>query len=127
MKRCLQLAILLAAGTTLPMYVAARPFSVYDDIELTQFGDPDNGEAEAVTYSPDGRYVAVYTQRGRVDLDRPESTITLYRVGDLTNTARNDGRRPTPTWSVSAATYREGPIIKYICWLADSSGIAYLQ
>jgi dipeptidyl aminopeptidase/acylaminoacyl peptidase len=32
-----------------------------------------------------------------------------------------------PLWAIRAATYPDGPVIKHIQWLPDSSGIAFLQ
>jgi dipeptidyl aminopeptidase/acylaminoacyl peptidase len=105
-----------------------RRFTVADDIELSHFGDPYTAQAEPITYSPDGRYFVVTTQRGRRDLNRPESTLRLYRtkdvrrfLGDTENTSE-----PLPLWIVSKSSYRDGPIITHIRWLADASGIAFL-
>jgi dipeptidyl aminopeptidase/acylaminoacyl peptidase len=47
-------------------------------------------------------------------------------VGDLLK--RSDDPKPlSPVWVVDLSTYKEGPIISEWRWLADSSGVAFLQ
>src|SRR5882762_154713 len=81
--------LLILAGLALPLgrtgtvWAEARPFTVADDIELSRFGDPNGGQAEAVRLSPSGDSVAVYTERGRIDVNRPEGELRIYRMHDI--------------------------------------------
>ena len=56
-----------------------KPFTVADEIELTHFFELGDGSG-AVSCSPDGNYFAVWTERGRLDLNlsRPPSLPTCY-------------------------------------------------
>ena len=56
---------------------AGKPFTVAGEIGLAHFGDPYSGEAEAVRVSPDENYFAALTERGRIDVDRPEDTLRI--------------------------------------------------
>lgn len=102
-----------------------RPFTVADDIELTQFGDT----TEAVKFSPDGKCFAVYTERGRLDLNRPEDSLRFYssEVVETFLKRSDESQVPSPLWILSLSTDAEGPIIQDWRWLADSSGVAFLQ
>src|ERR1039458_4824619 len=77
---------------------AKRPFTVADDIELTHFDDG----AEAVRFSPDGNYFAVYTERGRLDLNRPEDSLRFYRSQDVENFLEHPDelQSPSPIWII---------------------------
>ncbi len=106
-----------------------RPFSISDDIELSHFGDPYTGKAEAIQFSPDGRYVAVYTERGRLQLDRPEGTLRIYRSRDIGGALHGAdvSAVPPPLWALSRSTANSGPIVSSWRWLPDSSAIAFLE
>ena len=119
------LAGLISADSTTGRQ-AKRPFTVGDDIALTHFGfDP----AKAIRFSPDGKYFAVYTERGRLDLGRPEDSLLFYRSQNIEDfLKRPDGAQPpSPVWVVILSTDKEGPIINAWRWLADSSGVAFLE
>jgi dipeptidyl aminopeptidase/acylaminoacyl peptidase len=107
--------------------VLGKPFTVAEEIETAQFGDP--GEARAIQFSPDGHYFAVLTERGRLDLNRPEDTLRIYRSQDVrTFLGRPDASQPPPPcWTLNRATDQDGPLITHWHWLADSSGIAFLE
>src|SRR5882762_1909306 len=108
---------------------AQRRFRVADDIGLSHFGDPYTGQVDAVTFSPDRRYFVVDTERGRLDLNRPESTLRVYRSDDVHQFLLHPEvtQEPEPLWTVSKATFKDGPIITHIRWLADSRCIAFLM
>jgi hypothetical protein len=108
---------------------ARRPFTVAEEIELAHFGDPYTLQAEAVQWSPNGDYVAVNTERGRLDIGRPEAQLRVYRTRDIREFVRRAGDTapPLPVWSISRATERDGPIITQWHWLADSTGLAFLE
>jgi len=106
---------------------AKRPFTLADEIGLTLFGDP-NGGAPAVHFSPDGNYFAVWTERGRLDLNRVEDSLSFYRSRDVENflNRSDESQRPKPVWVVNRAA-KKGTIIHDWRWLCDSSGVAFLE
>jgi len=124
--------MLLAMGlafTALPCQPAKRRFTVADDIGLAHFGYPyGTGLVDAVTFSPDGRYFVVDTERGLLDRDRPESTLRIYTIGNIRRfLLRSEmSGEPSPPWTFRKSTNKDGPIITHIRWLADSSGVAFL-
>ena len=127
------LVILLSTTTgvgLVPVRGTARPFTVLDDIALAHFGDPYTAKVEPFTWSPDARYVVVVTERGRIDLNRPESSLYVYARRDIreyTSNATASERPPSAVWKFSRATYRNGPIISDVRWLGDSSAFAFLE
>lgn len=107
---------------------AKRPFTITDEIGLTLFNAPNGGPPQ-VHCSPDGDYFAVWTERGRLDLDRPEDSLRFYRSKSVMAWSKNprDLHPPLPIWVVTLSTDKQGPIINDWRWLADSSGVAFLQ
>jgi dipeptidyl aminopeptidase/acylaminoacyl peptidase len=124
--RTLCLVLLLLAP--LARGEARRRFTLSDDIGLRYFGDPFLGKAEAISFSPDGRYVAVHTERGRLDIDRPESSLRIYRIADIRSflAAGEKAGAPSPVWQFSRSTNPQGPVITTLRWLPDSSGFGFL-
>lgn len=123
-------SLLIAAGSLISERCIARPFTVSDDIGFSRFADPDP-DAETfgpILFSPDGRFFAVDIERGRIDLDRAESTIRIYRTEDAYSVLRNLNATevPSPFWTFSLSTFKDGPIISHWHWLADSRGLAFL-
>src|SRR5713226_3468541 len=101
-----------------------KPFTVADDIEMALFGD----SRQTVRFSPDGNYVAVYSQRARLDLNRVEDSLRFYRSQDVEDFLKHfdESQPPSPVWVMNRSS-KEGPIINDWRWLADSSGVAFLQ
>jgi dipeptidyl aminopeptidase/acylaminoacyl peptidase len=123
--------LLLAVGigfVSLANSAAKRRFTVADDIAVSYFGDINGGEVAPVTFSPDGRYFVVDTERGLLDRDRPESTLRVYRTESVRQFLLHPEvtREPSPVEALSKATYKDGPIIAHLRWLSDSSGVAFL-
>ena len=58
---------------------AKRPFTVADDIELSQLL-PDTPN---VRFSPNGQYFAVYSERGHLDLNTVEDSLRFYRSQEI--------------------------------------------
>jgi dipeptidyl aminopeptidase/acylaminoacyl peptidase len=107
---------------------AKRSFTVADDIGLTRFGGSWTAIEKQVLFSPDGKYFATESERGRLDLNCVEDSLRFYRSQDARNFAMDshESRPPSPVWVVTRLG-REGPIINDWRWLDDSSGVAFLE
>jgi dipeptidyl aminopeptidase/acylaminoacyl peptidase len=115
---------------TCPHFVRAQQtkkrFTVADEIGLTLFGDA-NGEDPELHFSPDKKYVAVWSERGLLDANRVEDALSFYRSQDMRNFVEAKSNSASPLWVVTR-TEKEGRIIDSEWrWLADSSGVAFLQ
>jgi dipeptidyl aminopeptidase/acylaminoacyl peptidase len=122
-SRFFLIAILVSAPA-----LGQRPFTAKDDVGLAMFEYAGQGPPGGVIkYSPDGRFFAVVTERGRLDLDAPEDTIWLFRIEDVDRFVEHpDGSDPPTALPVAQlATARDGPLIGNVRWLPDSSGIAF--
>ena len=104
-----------------------KPFTVVDDIGLTHFFDLGGGKG-TVSFSPDGNYFVVWSERGRLELNRVEDTLRIYRSQDVKSFLERSGTEqpPTPLWVVSRLG-ETGFVIDKWRWLADSNGLAFLQ
>ncbi len=109
-----------------------RPFTVADEIGLTLFDGP-NGIPPEVHFSPDGNYFAVWTQRGRSDVNRVEDSLRFYRSKDVRDYFQRAqvSAPPSPIWVFTCAI-DEDSCIRYSSigrwrWLADSSGVAFIE
>ncbi len=120
---CFLLAVaqLLIAAALGAAQTGHRRFTVVDDIGLSQF-QPD------LVFSPDDRFFIVVSDRGRVELNRAESTLRVYSTEDIRKLLSEPEaqQEPSPLWSISKSTYTEGPIISNVRWLYDSSGFMFL-
>src|SRR5437660_8774151 len=75
---------LLSLATLVCSFAFARSFTPKDDVGLALFEYAGRGAPGGVIkYSPDGRYFAVVTERGRLDLNAPEDTIWVFRIEDV--------------------------------------------
>jgi dipeptidyl aminopeptidase/acylaminoacyl peptidase len=106
----------------------SRSFTPEDDIGLSHFGDPYELQVEPITFSPDGKYFVVDTERGLLDKNRPESTLRFYRTEDVLQflSRPSSADELSPMWTLRKSTYKDGPVITHLLWLADSSGVAFL-
>src|SRR2546430_14645075 len=78
------IAILLLSLCAFGQAPAKRSFAASDDIGLTLFEYAGQGAPGGVIkYSPDARYFAVVTERGRLDLNAPEDSIWVFRTADV--------------------------------------------
>jgi dipeptidyl aminopeptidase/acylaminoacyl peptidase len=127
-RRILVFMACILIGGAAPAW-SARPFTVEDDIGFTNFGDPYSSLEEPISYSPDGRLALAIAQRGRLDINRPESIIRVYRIEELRKLLGRQGKRTdlSPLWEVRSSAYENGPNVRHVQWLANSSGFAFLQ
>ncbi len=124
------LCLLFVAGVGSPLSAqnASRHFTVADDIRAVHFGDPYLDQVAPLTFSPNGQYFVVATERGLLTKDRPESTLRVYRTRDIHHFLQSRATlAPSPFWILSKSTYKDGPIITRVRWLANSRGFAFLQ
>lgn len=122
------LVALLFDNSPILIFAASRPtreklklFTVADDIGLSHFSD-------APSFSPNGLYCVVLSERGRLDLNLPESSIRIYRTKDVEHFLSHSQteREPSPFWTIRKSAYRDGPIITDLRWLKNSSAVAFL-
>ena len=114
---------------------AKKPFTVADDIGLTLFSNPNGTKTEAALFSPDGRYLAVRSERGRLDVNLVEDSISFYRSEDIKNflAGGEESRRPAAFWIVTRSCKEaedtvggEDGAIRHWRWMANSEGMAFL-
>jgi hypothetical protein len=72
-----------------------------------------------IKYSPDGRSLAVVTERGRLDLNAPEDTIWVFRIADEQRFVQHPdtGNAPIALPLAQMATDKDGPLIEQVRWL----------
>src|SRR5467141_3947293 len=119
---------LLAIATLLCSSAFGRSFTPKDDVGIALFEYAGHGAPGGVIkYSPDGRYFAVVTERGRLDLNAPEDTIWVFRIEEVQRFVQHPeaGKAPTALSLAQLATDKDGPLIEHVRWLADSSGLAF--
>jgi dipeptidyl aminopeptidase/acylaminoacyl peptidase len=112
--------ILLACLATVAQRVISK-FTVSDDIGLNRLDD-------SVVFSPDRRWFFVLSERGRSDVNRPESSLRIYRAESVDSFVLDPKVKVVlPGWVILRSTYTEGPIISDVRWLADSTGLVFLS
>ena len=124
--RCFfQLLCLVACSSDLT-FGQHRPFTIAEEIKLWLF---QNVEQPNPRFSPDSKYVAVYGEHGRLDLNRPESLLRFYRNDEVADFVKHldKSQPPLPFWEIKLSTDKEGHIIQDWRWLPDSSGVVFLQ
>ena len=111
-----------SASQIAPAQQTRKPFTITDEIGLTLFG----GRSK-VLFSPDGNYFVVWTERGRLDLDRVEDSLRFYRSQDVEQFVKHsdESQSPSPVWIVDRAD-TNGESIHDCRWLTDSSGVAFI-
>lgn len=102
-----------------------KAFTVKDEIGLVTFPTQD-----AVLYSPNREWVVVRASRGRLDIDKVELILRIYRVRDLLRPSNN--KEAKPYWVVTSARYKYGygPYDEGLLtprWLKNSTGIAFVE
>src|SRR5947199_8463649 len=61
-----------------------KPFTAEVETELWSF-NPERFDGSSVHFSPDKKYFVVYCRRGRLDINRPEDSLRVYRAADVEN------------------------------------------
>ena len=106
---------------------AKRPFTVADEIGLTLFDAQGMVGEPEIRFSPDGKYVATWTEHGRLDLNCVEDSLRFYRTQDIEGFLKDGGSKPPqPAWVVTLSA-KHGRVIPEWRWLKDSSGVAILR
>jgi Prolyl oligopeptidase family len=108
---------------------AKRAFTVADDIGLSHFGSHTGFDDDPFVFSPNHRFLAVYTEHGRLDINRPESILRVYSTDDIVHVLMKkpqSASMPPPVWEIRKSSWRHGPIVSRVRWLRDSSGVAFL-
>jgi dipeptidyl aminopeptidase/acylaminoacyl peptidase len=115
--------LLMLSGFSVAKAQGKRKFTVSDDIGLTHLNSTG-----AILFSPDEQYFVVLSERGRLDLNRPESSLRLYSSEDVKHFLERPGVLGdlSAYWTMSIATYKEGPIVSDVRWVSDSSGLVFL-
>ncbi len=110
----------------LPNCALARAFTVVDDSSSSRFCS--QGSGGPITFSPDRKLFIICSERGLVDSNRAESRLALFRMEDISKIVANANvnERPEPRWTIQRSTYRDGPIITDLRWLANSRSFAFL-
>src|ERR1700737_3649850 len=100
-----------------------RPFTLADDIQLAVFAGSWGTDQELI-FSPDRNFFVVETERGLLDLNRPEGSLRFYRCRDVEEFLKESNRShaPRPLWVLNRSTDKSGRILKSWRWLTDSSG-----
>ena len=127
LARIVVLAFLIGTASSIASAQQAnKPFTVTDEIGLAVYGYGE--QQEPVRFSPDGKYFAVDTERGRLDLNLVEDSMRFYRSDDIKDFIEHSDKLqpPPPEWIVNRSD-KEGPVIRKWRWLEDSSGVAFLE
>jgi hypothetical protein len=121
------LALLLSAFGATAQALPNRPFTVREEIGLTDFAIVGS-IPYPIMVSPNGRFVAVWSERGLLKEDRVEDDLRVYDEGQLRKFLRHSRqvRPPAPVLDLREATFNEGPIISQVRWLPTSKGLAFL-
>lgn len=127
--RASQLALVVVA-TMCNAGTPTTSFSVTQDIALkVTHRSCTVNPAERVVYSPDKRYFFVYSERGRLDINRVEDALRIYQTADVEHflgEGQSMSRPPVPVWEINASS-AHGPVMLGCRWLADSRGVAFLE
>lgn len=123
----LALALVLAFMSEAARTAAMRQFSVADEIGLRSFDDLGS-LGSPIIVSPDGRFVAIVSERGLVDRNRVEDGLRIYDMAKLREFVldRRQSRAPDPVLDLHESTYEEGPIVTDVHWLPNSTGVVFL-
>jgi dipeptidyl aminopeptidase/acylaminoacyl peptidase len=124
---CSVLALLCLSSGLSNAREAKKPFTVTDEIGLVSFGHPNSERTEAVQFSPDGNYLLVVTERGRLDLNRIENSLRFYRSENVREFLQRPaaGTPLTPVWITNLLADKETE--SDWRWLTDSINVVLLQ
>jgi len=86
----------LGAASSLGQGGVKKPFTVADEIGLTHFYELGGGNGTA-SFSPNGNYFAVWSERGRLALNRVEDDLRFYRTQDVKHFLEHPGDSQPPS------------------------------
>ena len=106
----------------------ARGFTVADDIGISRFVDPFQTLLRSpIRFSPDGRYFAVVTERGLIKPNMIEDAVWVFSTAEVSaSLTRPHGSLSSLPAPLTKLTAPRAPVISYIRWSSDSSGLAFL-
>lgn len=110
---------------------AKRPFTVRDDIEFAQFGDPFLGDKDRIIPSPEGDKVIVHTTRGSLKDDSVRDELRVYDIARIRRFVDSPQRIKSlePVWKVEEAVSSPdnlSSVITSIRWFRTGTGFAFL-
>ena len=96
-----------------------RRFRVRDSIEMAHF-------AEAGLVSPDGRYIATVTERGRLDQNVIEATVWLFESSAVRSAIRQPRGAAVQPSVLARMTAPHGAIVTRLMWESGSGSLLFL-
>lgn len=130
-------ALCAAALTSACAYSQDHAFSVKDDIAMVRFSDPrpttNLPGSEFAQESPDGRFVAVVTSKGRLASDQIESTLSIFETEKIAAFLKGDlTQAPSPRTIARVVSFphRDLPteyaaVIQDLCWSLDGTALYF--
>jgi hypothetical protein len=120
---CLLVLAWISVGSSTAAAPTKRQFTIVDDIGLRVFP-----REEPVQFSPDGRYFAAWTERGRLDLNKVEDGLRFYRTQDAMKFLAEGYKSPppAPVW-IAKVLNDIGSDSSSWRWLDDSSAVAFVE
>jgi hypothetical protein len=114
--------MILALGRVTAASQDTHLFDLQDDIGLAHFG--------YVEHSPNGRWLAVQTERASLPDDALQETVRIYPLASIARALNlKELVAVQPEWSFERMVTAQGDgsaSLSHLEWLADSSGIAFL-
>src|SRR5258707_959932 len=100
----------LAAVCSVQPAEAAVPFTVVDDIGMSEFVRLDGQSEQEVKFSSDGRYFAVITKRGIVERNQVEDTLRVFSSAAVQESVRKFVTPPAARLLLTVAASEEPAI-----------------
>jgi hypothetical protein len=126
--RTIQLIVILLAFVSCCrcQQVNKRIFTVADETALLLFESAAGGGSE-IHRSPDGKYFAVWFERGDLNLNAVQDSLRFYRTEDIDSLlAKTQLSPPVPLWELSRSDKNAGSIGSWR-WLPNSTAVIFLE
>ena len=111
-----------------------RPFTVQDDIAITQFGDIWTTEGRALTWSRDRSLLVVHLTSSSLEDGKIHDQLLVYRSEDLrafaAGSAEVSVNAPKPLWTIESESLPNtlgDPGVGSLTWLEGGNSFAFLQ